>query len=225
MLDFSATALVAVAAGLFIWAQVEARWIRKPQPPQVQDVKGVVLQASTLRNVKGSGLVALVEFTDYECPFCGAYARETAPAVDKMVDSGTLRHVVFNFPLEKIHPNARRAAEAAECSARQGRYWEMHWRLFRDRNRLDEESIGEAVEALGLDKGKFKQCASGESSEQITKDIAEGFRLGVKGTPTFFVGTVQADGSIKLIKRFSGAAPLDYIKRVVDDVRRMAKPS
>ena len=224
--DWFATALVAVAAGLFIWTQVESRWLREPPRRPIQEVEGLSIASSAIRHVRGHGPIALVEFTDYECPACGDYALRTAPLVDKqLVDSGAVRHVIFNFPLEQIHPRARRAAEAAECAARQGHYRDMHKHLFSDRHNLEADRIVDAVKAFGLDEARFTQCLSGEAASAITKDMEEGARLGVTGTPTLFVGAVQADGSITLLRRLNGAASFDAIKRVSDDVRRLINVS
>ncbi|MFN2445542.1 MAG: DsbA family protein [Vicinamibacterales bacterium] len=177
-LDLFATALVIVAAGLFIWTQVESRWLRGRPKPQVADVQNLTIEASAVRYVKGSGPVALVEFTDYECPFCREYTLQTAPIVDtQLVDSGGLRHVIVNFPLEQIHTNARRAGEAAECAGRQGRYWEMHAQLFSDQNNLVPDALKRSVKALALDESSFVRCLSGEASDRITADIREGTGL------------------------------------------------
>lgn len=216
--DVLATVLLVIASSLFIWTQVESRWLRVPPKPQVQDVADLSIKASAIRNVNGTGSAALVEFTDFECPFCGEFARQTAPAAKQFVASGTLRHVVLNSPLEQIHPHARRAAEAAECAARQGRYWEMHARLFSDRINLDSNGLMQSGKALGLDETTFAHCLSGEATDLITADIAEARRLGVRATPTLFLGKVQSDGSIVLMKRIGGAVSIDDLKRIVEMV-------
>ena len=129
--EMFSTALVTLAAALLLWAQVESRWLRPGGRPQPQDVTGLTINAGQVRHSKGAGAIALVEFTDYECPFCAQHTRDTAPSIDRtLVDTGRMRHVLFNFPLERLHPAARKASEAAECASRQGRFWEMHERLF-----------------------------------------------------------------------------------------------
>lgn len=218
-LDVLATVLLVVAAGFFVWTQVENRWLRVRGKPGFDDVRNLRIAADTIRYAKGTGSVALVEFTDYECPFCRAYTSNTAGAVDtQLIDSGVLRHVILNFPLEAIHQRARAAAEAAECAGRQGRYWEMHAHLFSDPSHLLPNAFVSAGEALGLDEASFASCLSGEAAGRISADIQEGQRLGVQGTPTFFLGIVQSDGSIELVKRVNGSFSIDDLKRQVDAV-------
>src|SRR2546427_4412714 len=107
--EIFSTFLVTVAAALVIWTQVEGRWLGPMRRGQPQDVVGLRIDASHLRHTKGAGVIALVEFTDYECPFCGKYTRETSPDIQsRLVETGTIRHVVFNFPLP-IHTRAQRA--------------------------------------------------------------------------------------------------------------------
>jgi protein-disulfide isomerase len=225
-LEIFSTILVSIAALLFLWTQVEDRWLRaepsrarRAEPsPLPQDIEGLRIEASRIRYSKGTGDIALVEFTDYECPYCGRHARETSPKIHhKWVASGAVRHILFNFPLESIHPNARKAGEAAECAARQGRFWEMHERLFADPNAL-AQNLTQSADALGLDGATFNRCMEGEAADVISADLAEGRRLGVATTPTFFVGIVQRDGSIQLAKRVSGARSFEVFQSLIDSV-------
>src|SRR5690606_21380355 len=112
------------------------------------------------------------------------------------IDTGLIQHVFMSFPLESIHPNAVRASEAAECAAAQGRFWEMHGRLFEQAGALGAVEIGRLAEGLGLDAEAFLRCTGGEAAARVANDRDEGKRLGVRGTPTFFIGTVDDDGSI-----------------------------
>jgi protein-disulfide isomerase len=222
--DILSTALMMIGAGLLIWTQVESRWLRPQGRQMIQDVKGLSIQASEMRYVRGSGPVALIEFTDYQCPFCGTYARDTAPTVDKrLIESNAVRHIVFNFPLESLHSWARKAGEAAECAGQQGRYWDMYARLFGDQKALDTSGLTQSAEALQLDRPRFARCLSGEAANQITDDIARGRRLGVNSTPTFFIGLVDPDGSIKLTKRVNGAVSFDALDNVIHMVAPMKR--
>jgi protein-disulfide isomerase len=211
---------VTLAAALLLWTQAENRWLRPTPRPQPIDVIGLTIDPSQVRHAKGSGAVVIVEFTDYECPFCAQHTRKTGPNIEKrLVETGIARHVVFNFPLERIHPRARKAAEAAECAARQGHYWEMHERLFSS-DALSEQELMQFADALGLERTAFARCLAGEAAGTITADLAEGRRLGVDSTPTFFVGALQADGSIRLAKRLNGAMPFEDFQRVVEAIKR-----
>jgi protein-disulfide isomerase len=225
VLETCATVLMMVAATLLLWTQIENRWF-PPQPPGLEeDVKGLTIEASKIRHVKGEGTVALVEFTDYQCPFCGRFARDTAPEIDKkFVETGRIRYIVFNYPLEGIHPRARKAGVAAECAARQGRYWEMHQLLFNNPEAFgDDQALMRSGDVLGLNRDAFNQCLQGEANAQVTADMEEARRLGIRSTPTFFVGTVQPNGSIQLTKRVNGAAPFEIFQKAVDAVSPMKR--
>jgi protein-disulfide isomerase len=227
VLDVVATGLVIIAATVFLGTYVNSRWISprgtaSPLKP-VEDVKGLTVPAGMARHASGAGSVALLEFTDFQCPYCGRHARDTAPALKKeFVDTGIIRHVVFNFPLEAMHPDAHRAAAAAECAARQGRYWDMHGRLFVEPKALDIAGLRRTAGTLGLRLDDFDQCVDAESADAIAADVAEGKRLGVTSTPTFFVGLMQG-ASIALHKRINGALPLSEFRNAIEAVSARAR--
>lgn len=131
--------------------------------------------------------VTIVEFADYQCPFCARYARETYPAlIDRFGDR--VRYVVRNYPLGARHPHARKAAEAAECASDQGEFWTYRDHLFRNQASLDVESLNRFADELGLDPRAFRDCLeSGEKADIVARDADDARRYGVRGTPTFFV--------------------------------------
>lgn len=166
--------------------------------------------------------VTLVEFSDFQCPYCGRYASETySQIIDQYVKTGKIRYAVRNFPLSQIHPLAASAAEAAECAGAQGKYWEMHDRLFKNQQNLDgKELLGHAV-VLGLDQAKFEQCMdTGEFKEKVQSDVADGTKLNVRGTPTFFFGFPDENDPtrIKAVKLLSGAQPLNAFTTILDEL-------
>jgi protein-disulfide isomerase len=131
--------------------------------------------------------VTIVEFTDYQCPFCAQHASITYPALKEGYE-GTVRYVVRNFPMSSLHPWAQKAAEAAECAHDQGAFWEYHDRLFAHQTELDVESLKRHAAELGLDGGVFEECLdSGGKAGIVRKDLQDGVGYGVRGTPTFFV--------------------------------------
>jgi len=187
------------------------------QPP-LEDVVVSTAGARILGDAKAK--VMLVEFSDYQCPFCGRYANDTySKIVDDYVKTGKVRYALRNFPLESIHPFAEKAAEAAECAGDQGKYWEMHERLFKNQSQLDvKEFPGHAV-VLGLDQEKFKQCIdTGKFTAKVKADIADGTKLNVRGTPTFFIGYPDPKDPSKLnaVKLLSGAQPLSAFTDILD---------
>ena len=189
------------------------------QPPleNVQiSIDGAHVQGDT--NAK----VMLVEFSDFQCPYCGRHAGETySKIVDEYVKTGKVRYALRNFPIESIHPLAFKAGEAAECANDQGKYWEMHDRLFKNQTQLQaNELMGHAV-ALGLDQAQFKQCMdAGKHSAKIKKDVADGGQLGVKGTPTFFFGYVddQDPKKLKAVTILRGAQPFNAFTGILNNL-------
>jgi len=130
--------------------------------------------------------VTLVEFTDYQCPSCA----QTQPAIDRLAAEygDRLRVVVRDFPLTSIHENAFKAAEAAEAAREQGKYWEYVALLFRNQSALGAQNLREYALAAGLDVTRFDAAlSSGKFAEKVQRDILDGQRLGVAGTPTIFV--------------------------------------
>jgi protein-disulfide isomerase len=126
--------------------------------------------------------------------------------------------VSFAFPLERIHPQARQASEAAECAARQGRFWQMHEQLFASANALAADDLVNRAESIGLDLEQFKRCLAGAAAAKIAGDVAVARRLDVSSTPTFFVGLIEADGSIRLQKRLNGAVPFEHFEAAVNEI-------
>jgi protein-disulfide isomerase len=138
--------------------------------------------------------VTLVEYGDFECPYCGM-AHPIVQAAQR--DLGTqLRFVFRHFPLAEAHPHARLAAQAAEAAGVQGRFWEMHDMLFEHQNALDVADLVGYAESLGLDSAQFaRDLESGTYAKKARDDFRSGVRSGVNGTPTFFVNGTRYDGS------------------------------
>jgi protein-disulfide isomerase len=217
--------VVTAAGGALLWTLYtgpEAETPTAPRP-QVESVRDLEIAASVATKRMGRASIVLVEFSDYECPFCGVYARDTYPKIrSELVDKGKLTYVSMAFPLERIHPNARPASEAAECASQQGRFWPMHERLFgAPRGELNVTHFAKSAQAIGLDLERFKSCLSGETPSSVAAEIAEARRLSVNSTPTFFVGTVRTDGSIELKRRIKGAASFETIIEAIDEVSKI----
>ena len=138
--------------------------------------------------------VTLVEYGDYECPYCGeAYA-----AVKQLQEEmgNQVRFVFRNFPITEAHPHAEQAAEAAEAAADQGKFWEMHDFLFEHQRALDEEHLAEYARILSLsDADLERELEEGTERGRVREDAIGGLESGVEGTPTFFINGVRYDGS------------------------------
>ena len=137
--------------------------------------------------------VSLVEYGDYECPFCGA-AHGVVEAV--RAEMGDLLQFVYrHFPLTTVHPHAFGAAEAAEAAGAQGRFWPMHDSLFEDQRHLAVPDLLARAVALGLDSDRFEaDLATQAYADRVQEDFVSGVRSGVPGTPTFFVNGVRYEG-------------------------------
>jgi len=170
--------------------------------------------------------VTLVEFTDYQCPFCGRHFSQVYPQInEEYIKTGKVKYVLRDFPLESIHPLAFKAAEAARCGGEQGKYWEMHDKLFENQTALTATDLAAHAKAAGLDAAKFKECLeSGKHAAKVRSDIAEGRTAGVTGTPGFFVGLTQPNGTkITATKNIIGAQPFTSIKDAIEAVLATAK--
>jgi protein-disulfide isomerase len=141
--------------------------------------------------------VTVLEYGDYECPYCRGAARDVHLLVDHYPE--TVRFVFRNFPIPQLHPHAEQAAEAAEAAASQGMFWQMYELLLQTSSQLDTESLVSYAELLGLDVARFSSdLASHAYAARIEADVQEGFRNGVNATPKFYVNGERIDGKFPL---------------------------
>ena len=163
-----------------------------------------------------SAKIGLVMYSDFQCPYCGKFARETLPAIQhQYVQSGKVLIAFRQFPLP-IHPFAERAAEASLCAGRQGKFWLFHDALFANQQALDPPALAERAHRLGLNTREFDVCLTGQTTGLVQADTASGKPLAIIGTPTFFIGSVLRNGTMKAAARFSGAQPLVQFQAVLD---------
>ena len=138
--------------------------------------------------------IALLEYGDYECPFCG----EAQPIVKEIQRrlGDDLCFAFRHFPLANVHPHAEHAAEAAEACGAQGAFWPMHEILFANQDTLDDESLAQYAAALGLDETRvLQEVISNAHADRIREDFRSGVRAGVNGTPCFFINGQRYDGA------------------------------
>jgi protein-disulfide isomerase len=140
--------------------------------------------------------VTIVEFIDYECPFCGEFARDTLPQIEREYGD-EVRFVVRNLPLENIHPDARVAAEAAECAFEQGRFWAYHDVLFENQDALNVPDLKRYAREAGLDAASFDRCLdSADGAAAVQADVSDANEYGITSTPTFFVNGQRLEGAL-----------------------------
>jgi protein-disulfide isomerase len=171
------------------------------EPP---DLPRIEVEAKGPSRGPAAAPVTIVEFSDFQCPFCG---REY-PVIDKVMKEydGKVRLVFRHFPLD-FHPFAAKAAEAGACAADQGKFWELHDKMFSNQGKLAVDDLKGYAKSVGVDPAKFDKCLdSGEKKAQVEADQKAGAEAGVNGTPAFFVNGVF----------INGAVPYEQIKQAVD---------
>jgi protein-disulfide isomerase len=157
--------------------------------------------------------VTIVEFSDFQCPFCS----RARPTVNRVRETyGDRVRVIFrNFPLQ-MHAEAQKAGEAASCAGEQGKFWEMHDLLFANQSKLQVASLKEHAAALKLNAEAFNQCLdSGKHATDVQKDLEQGADYGVTGTPAFFING----------RPLVGAQPFETFTQVIDDELERLAPT
>jgi protein-disulfide isomerase len=220
-LDLVSTIVLTAAAGALLWNFINkaAEPSAPPARPRIESVRPIRIEAAKATNRVGDSALAIVEFSDFECPFCGQHARDTFPSIRRdLIEGGKVTYVSFPFPLERIHPHARKASEAAECAARQGHYEQMHERLFTSPPALTPQDLLQHAKAIGLDIIQFERCMMVEAPGRVEAGIAEGRRLEVNSTPTFFIGRIEQSGWIELVKRINGTANVQEFSTALTEI-------
>lgn len=140
--------------------------------------------------------VVMIEFSDFQCPFCKRHHQETFPELkSKYLDTGKVKLVFKDFPLP-FHENAQGAAEAGQCAFEQGKFWEYQDKLFANQENLDKKSLKQYAQELGLNQTQFDDCLDSEKYRQaVRNDIAAGQRVGIQGTPSFVINDTLVDGA------------------------------
>ncbi len=182
----------------------QAKVLVRLQPPPVVRLD-VPISGAPIRGAANAP-VTLVEFSDFHCPFC----KQVLPTLTQLLARypGKVRLVFRDFPIDSLHPQARRAAEAARCAQDQGKFWEYHDLLFANAPQASPEELGRFAQQVGLDLAKFEPCLSGGLHRAaVQRDIEDGTRLGVDGTPAFFING----------RPLSGAQPLEAFVQVIEE--------
>ena len=201
----------------------EIKQALKSQPagrPGQQAPQNVVISVDEYK-IKGAAdaPVTLIEFSDYQCPFCGRFASNTLPQITKeYIDTGKVKLAFVDYPLG-FHKFAPKASEAAHCAGDQEKYWEMHDVLFENVRALQPENLPKYAEAAGVtDIESFNTCLdSGKYEELVKGGVAMAQKAGVRGTPGFHLGySTEDDKNIKSVKFIRGAVPFATFKTDID---------
>ena len=226
VIDRIASVAMIFAAGILLWVVPTDRRSETVTPSggsegvetiEVTQVVDPPPQAST--KGKSTARLAIIEFSDFECPFCGQYARNVYPRlVEEYVNTGKVQYVFRHYPLD-IHPRAVKAAEAVECAGAEGMYWEMHDVLFEANGALAETDLLGYAAALSLSGVDFGNCLQTNlMAARVMEDQRHGEYLGVVATPTFFFAQVRDDGKLILLARLRGARPYSVFRATVEEL-------
>lgn len=221
-LDTTAAIAIILASASVVWAAISIR-ASIVAAPNRQDVPQAARPVPRDFSLEGtatlgppSATVGVIEFSDFECPFCGTFARETLPNVlDKYVGTGRAFLGFRHLPLEALHPNARRAAIAADCANQQGKFREVHDLFFSAPGKLSERHFRDAALLPGLDSRTFNTCLNQENAN-VARDITLARSLGIRATPTFAFGIRRHDGTFRVIRTESGAVPFARFAELLD---------
>jgi protein-disulfide isomerase len=222
-------AMAAIAAAVGVWILIAtigvtsyAGW-RSMSALAGRDASTVRLRGSVLG--RQDATVAVVEFSDFECPSCAAYARRVFPELRKRyVETGMVMYAQKHLVLERLHPNARRAAVAAECASRQSVMWTYRDRLFGSSPTLDHASLLRLADEVVPDPGSFAACLTAADGSAIEADLADAGRLRIGATPTFVVGRVDRAGVITIERTVVGARSVDLFAAIDAVLQRVAQP-
>ena len=206
-----------VATVVVLIAVLWARYIPAKSPNDGRNISGRTVSVAD-RPMVGSKAapMVMVILSDFECPFCGQFARLTWPLIeDEYVSKGLLTVVFKHLPLS-IHDSAVPAAIAAACAGRQSAFWGMHDRIFADQSRLDETALETYARTLDLDLDAWQRCRQTGDNGSVGADEAEARDLGIGGTPTFLLGSRLGDSSVKVTEVLSGALPIERFRESLD---------
>jgi protein-disulfide isomerase len=171
--------------------------------------------------------VVIIEYGDFECVYCRTFQKDTYPLVrDAYINTGKVRYYFRDLPLP-IHPYAMPAALAARCASDQGKYWQMHDKLFSGAPRLTPADLRESAKGLGLDVGKLEACISSDRVPTIVKgSMDDAAKMGIRATPTFLIGNLESNGSaVKIAKNLAGVQSFEVFKATISPLLAAPGPS
>jgi len=211
-LDIAAT-ILSLVGGVAVVVLAAAMYDRqRPMPPMENIPKNPVSLESAALQGNPAAPCVLIVFSDFQCPYCRDFAQDVLPQIiDKFVTPGKVRLAYIEFPLARLHPLAKKAAQEAVCAGKQGRYWQMHEQLFQRPN-LTDHDLDSFPAALGLDSDGFQECMTDPATAaKISQDVALSRSLSIPGTPTFYVGLPVAPNSVRVLRRFTLARSFEQV--------------
>lgn len=214
VLDVTATVGMIGASGWLLWHL--ARPVTRTSGAAPVPREPVSLEGSELLGSETAPVVVL-EFSDFQCPYCARFANGILPQVDtKYVRTGRVQVAFRQMPLEAIHPRAFRAAQAAACAGEQGHFWPLHDAIFRDASKLEDADLRAKASAVGVDGAAYDECMNARASDRVRADMALAQKLGIKGTPTLLVGRRVHGDAVKVAEVFPGSPDLPGLSASLD---------
>jgi protein-disulfide isomerase len=170
-------------------------------------------------NGRATAPITLIEISDYHCPYCRRHVQQTQPRIySELVNTGKVRHVFVHYPIAQLHPDAYRSHEAASCANDQGKFWDLHTKLFETPLKTVEQLTAIAQDA-GLDATAFRSCLeSGKHAREVQASVERISKLNVNGTPMFLLGRTSGDSKVTVARVVEGAQPYEEFKKAVDEV-------
>ena len=204
-------------------SRLESKITNSPQPSSQSSTQPIRVSIDD-DPMKGdpNAPITIIEFSDYECPFCGRFYENTLPLIEEnYINTGKVNFVYRDFPIQSIHPNAVPAALASECADDQGMFWPFHDMIFENKGiweKLEGEMLfdefGQYAAILALNTEEFNSCLeSNKHLDEVRNDLQDGRNYGVSGTPGFFIGNDNS-GYIKV----SGAKPYPIFEDILDEM-------
>ena len=161
--------------------------------------------------------VAIIAYSDFQCPYCRVFARTIWPELQReLISTGLAQFAFRHLPLDTIHPYARRIGAVAECARQLGKFWEFHDAAFERQKELATVDLGDLAASIGLQKPAVAECLGKNGAiDSVKRDSDEAASLGVRGTPTFFIGRVEPNGRVRVTQRLVGAQAVDSFRTAV----------
>jgi len=217
LLETLATLLLIAVASVLLWDRFTGRRPVKAAVPEIRTPE----QAQSIQSAPIAGrdtaTVVMIEYSDFQCQFCARFATDVLPALSaKYVDTGRVAIAFRNYPLQTIHARALDAAVAADCAGRQGRFWNVHDRLFQTQPDAGRWDLAEIVGGTGADMDQWRACVDGAGKDRVAADLRQARTLGLSSTPVFLIGVRGPQGSVKVSDVIVGARPVREFERVLD---------
>ncbi len=225
VLDGLAAVMLIIASAVVIWVMLSRpRAVRPdaasdpPIPQQLVPLEGAALKGDL------SAPVVMIEYSDFQCPACRNFANTTLPSVvATYVVPGKVLLAFRHMPLKSVHPNAVQAAKAAECARREGKFWDMHDRLFDvSAGPITIQAVNDRALAVGLSKSLFSACMSQAETDSVVRlDANSATALQLRGTPSFLLGVADGKGRVRVKRVLSGAPPYPRLAAVLDELLKI----